>query len=186
MAVDELNKGLGQKPLSIDLLALSAGEWITMDTIELVRAFGIPVDMHLMIDLISFSSPVGDAGNLIIFLADFIRDTTEDPTHTGLVPDVVTRSAIGVWFHVINAANTGVAMTPVDVYNTFAFQDSNGGTDSVMMVWFHYEPGPMDWSQENRAAQIDVRQLEPVQGDPGDQYRQLLEHVDQIYAGSAE
>jgi len=187
MVLDELNTGLGRKPLSIDLNALGALDWVTMDTIELVRAFAIPRDMHLVIDLISFSSPVGDAGNILVFVADFIRDTTEDPPDTvGLVADIVSRSAIGVWFHVINAANTGVAMTPVDIYNTFAFQDVSGSTDSVMIIWFHHEDGPMDFSQENRAAQADVRQLDDIQGDPGDQYRQLDDHVGQLFAGSVD
>lgn len=187
MVLDELNSGIGRKPLAIDLNALGALDWITMDTIEIVRAFGIKEGFHLVIDLITFSSPAGDAGNIITFVADFIRDTTEDPPDSvGLVADIVSRSAIGVWFHIINAANTGVAMTPVDVYNTFAFQDVSGSTDSVMMVWFHQEEGPMDFSQENRAAQIDVRQLTDVQGDAGDQYRQLDDHVNQLFAGSSE
>jgi len=184
MVLDEYNSERGRKPLSIDLNALSAGDWIVMDTTELVALFGIPPDMHLVIDLLSFSSDAADAGNPFTFVADFVRDDSEDPPDLpGLTPDLPNRAALGVWFHIINAANTAVAMTPVDIYNTFAFQDITGGTGSVLMVWFHHEPEGMDFLQENLDGKVDVRQLEPIQGDPGDMYHQLDAYRNQVYSG---
>lgn len=184
MALDEFNRSKGRKPLSVDLETLSAGEWLIFDTTELVAAFDIPVGMHLVIDLISFSSPAGDAGNLLIFAADVVRDATTDPV-TGLVVDTLSHSALGVFFHIINAANTGVAMTSIDIYNTFAVNDISGNTDSVMIFWFHYEEGGMDFSQENREAVLDIRQLEATQGDPGDMFHMLEGVIDQLFTGGA-
>lgn len=188
MAEDPINKFLGRKPLALDLAALGAGDWLVFDTMELVAEFMIPTngqDFHLVIDLISFSSPAGDAGNEIIFAADFVRDDTEDPPDTfGFTADELSRSANGMWVHVINAANTAVAMTPVDIFNTFALQDFSGSTDSVVMFWHHFEEGGMDWSQENAVDDVEVRQIEAIQGEPGDQYFQIdAPRLRQVFLG---
>lgn len=183
MGDDTVNQFLGRKPLAVDLSGIGAGEWLTWDTFELVAGFDILVGTHLVIDLISFSSPSGDAGNQITFAFDFIDDTEEDPrADLGLVADELRRTGRGIAIHVINAANTAVAMLPVDVYNTLAIQDLAGSTDSVVMFWFHLEPDGMDWSQENRVVEVIVRQIEDLQGDPGDQYFEV-DYVDKIYLG---
>lgn len=184
MGADVINVQRGSKPHSLDLAALSANEWIIWDTMELVAFFGIPDGMHLVFDLITMSSPAADANNLIVFAADFVDDDTEDPrADLGLVSDIMTRTGRGVWFHIINAANTAVAMTPVDIYNTFALADVDGNTDSVITFWFHYEDGPMDWTQEQREAQIERRQIEALQGSQGDQYFQIDGTRNQVFIG---
>jgi len=184
MGDDQVNKYLGRKPLSLDLAALGAGDWIVWDTMELIAFFGIPDGMHLVLDLITFSSEAADAGNGFTFAADFVDDDDEDPrADVGLTPDILSRNTRGIWFHVINAANTAVAMTPVDIYNTFALQDAAGGTGSAIIFWFHYEEGGMDFSQENRAQAIEVRQIDDDIG-AGNEYFEV-DFVEDVYIGGS-
>jgi len=183
VARDEVNQYLGRKPVSIDLGSLSAGDWLVWDTMELVIAFGIPTGMHLVVDAISISSPAGDAGNGIIFAADNVRSELEDPDDgVGFKTNILTRDTRGIFLHTINAANTGVIMTPMDVYNTMSIQDVAGSTDSSLTFWYHFEEGSMDFSQENEALDIEVRIIEPQQGGPGDQFHQIFDGIsDQIF-----
>lgn len=170
MPDDRINRLAGRKPMIFLLDGSTAA--FTFDTPELVIAFGIPVGMHLVIDLITIGAIAADAGNQLNFHFDWERDDTETPVLPSSLLGQLSSRGRGVLVHIINAANTALAMTPVDVYNTLSILDPSTGT-SVIHFFFHFEEGGMDFSQENQEAEIEVRQIEAIQGNPGDQYFQV-------------
>lgn len=173
---DQKNRLTGRKP---QILILDGSKVAyNFDTMALILAFGIPDMKHLVIDLITIGAIAADAGNQLNFHFDWDRDDSADAvldTPAGFL----THDGRGVLIHIINAANTTIAMTPVDVYNTLQILDPSSGT-SVIHFWFHFEDGGMDFTQEDQAANIVVRQIEPTQGEAGDQYFSV-DHVDQIF-----
>ena len=171
MPIDPVNRRIGRKPLSFTLNN-SNTEYI-FDTAELVIAFGIPVGMHLVIDLITVAANSADAGNSLSFLFDHERDDTGTP-FIPIIQGRLSNTMRGIIQHVINASLTAIAMTPVDVFNTLGIIDSSV-SQSILHFFYHFEEGGMDFSQENAEAEVDVRQIEAIQGDPGDQYFQVEE-----------
>jgi len=178
MVRDEANRLAGRKPLAL----VFDGTKVTysFDTMALILAFGIPDGMHLVIDLISFGAIAGDAGNQVTFLFDSERDDTDTPVFE-LSSGFLSSDGRGALVHIINAANTAPPMGPVDVYNTLAILDPSSGT-SIVHFFYHFEEGGMDFSQEDQAATIVVRQIEPTQGEAGDQYFSV-DIQDQIFIG---
>jgi len=184
MPPDPVNRLAGRKPLMM-ILDGSTESYI-FDTTELVVAFGITRGMHLVIDLITIGAIAADAGNQINFHFDTERDDSSVPVLETPV-GVLTALGRGILIHIINAANTTVAMTSVDVYNTLGILDPSTGT-SVIHFFYHLEEGGMDFSQENQEAKIEVRQIEAIQGDPGDQYFQVdpVGHNRQVFIGGVD
>jgi len=174
---DVVNQTLGRKPL---VYGLTNSGWHNYDTWELVAAFGIPDGHHLVIDGISANAIAADAGNVLVFAFDWMRDEEEDPPLL-ITVNALTAAQRSLLYHVLNSANTNVPMpVPIDVYNTLNIFDETGSS-SLLAFHFHTEPPGMDWSQENEEANIQIRQIHP-EPEAGEMFFQV-DVVEQIFHG---